>query len=67
MKISDKSTLMQISQVFFLQNVENLMKFLEMEQKIEKRFCVFKIIAFESEAANSHNPEENICHCQSVC
>ena len=27
-----------------------------MEQKIEKKFFVFKIIAFEMGAANSHNP-----------
>ena len=29
----------------------------EIEQKISGRFFVFKIIAFESVAANSQNPE----------
>ena len=33
---------MQISQVFFLQNVENLMKFLEMEQKLKKGFAFLR-------------------------
>ena len=36
------------------------MKILEMEQKIEKSFSVFKIIAFESEVANSHNLEQDL-------
>ena len=30
-----------------------------MEQKIEKIFFVFQIIAFELGVANSHNPEED--------
>ena len=33
-----------------------------MEQKIEKKFFVFKIIAFEMGAANSHNPEQDTSH-----
>ena len=38
-----------------------------MAQKIEKRFSVFKIIAFKLGAANSHNPEQDFCHGQSMC
>ena len=39
----------------------------EMEQKNEKQLLVLKIIAFESGKANSHNPEQDICHWQSMC
>ena len=38
-----------------------------MEQKIEKKFFVFMIIAFESGIADSHNREQNACHQQSMC
>ena len=38
-----------------------------MEQKNEKKLLVLKIIAFESGKANSHNPEQDICHWQSMC
>ena len=38
-----------------------------MEQKNEKKFMVLKIIAFESGKANSHNPEQDICHWMSMC
>ena len=38
-----------------------------MEEKNLKNFLVLKIIAFESETANSHNPEQNTCHWQSMC
>ena len=38
-----------------------------MEQKNEKKLLVLKIIAFESAKANSHNPEQDICHWQSMC
>ena len=31
----------------------------EIDQKIEKNFAVFKIIAFESGAANCHSPEQD--------
>ena len=37
-----------------------------MEEKNLKNFLVLKIIAFESETANSHNPEQNTCHWQSM-
>ena len=37
----------------------------EMEQKIQKKFSVFKIIAFQLGAANSQNPEQDTCHQQS--
>ena len=38
-----------------------------MKQKTEKKFFVFKIIAFEQGTANSHNPETDTCHQQSNC
>ena len=38
------------------------MQFPEMEQKIEEEIFVLKIIAFESGAANSYNPERDTCH-----
>ena len=38
----------------------------EMEQKIEEKILVFKIIAFEFGAANSHNPEEDTFHWKSM-
>ena len=30
-------------------------------------FLVLKIIGFESGTTNSHNPEEDTCHWQSMC
>ena len=38
-----------------------------MEHKNQKKFLVLKIIAFESGKANSHNPEQDICHWMSMC
>ena len=38
----------------------------EMEQKNLKKLLVSKIIAFESETTNSHNPEQDICPWQSM-
>ena len=38
-----------------------------MEEKNEKKLLVLKIIAFESGTRNSHNPEQDICHWQSMC
>ena len=38
-----------------------------MEQKNQKKFLVLKLIAFESGKANSHNPEQDICHWMSMC
>ena len=38
-----------------------------MEQKNKKKLLVLKIIAFESGKANSHNPEQDICHWMSMC
>ena len=38
-----------------------------MEQKNEKKLLVLRIIAFESGKANSHNPEQDICHWMSMC
>ena len=43
------------------------MKILQKKQKIEKNFFVFKIIVFEEGVAISHNPEQDICHPQSMC
>ena len=37
-----------------------------MEQKNQKKLLVLKIIAFESGTTNSHNPEQDICHWQSM-
>ena len=39
----------------------------EMQQKILKKLLVLKIIAFELGTTNSHNPEQDICHWQSMC
>ena len=38
-----------------------------MEQKKQENLLILKIIAFESGKANSHNPENDICHWQSMC
>ena len=38
-----------------------------MEQTNLKRILVLKISASESGTTNSHNPEQNICHWQSMC
>ena len=37
-----------------------------MEQQIEKKFLVFRIIGFELRVANSRNPEQDTCHRQSM-
>ena len=38
-----------------------------MEQKNLKRILVLKISASESGTTNSHNPEQDNCHWQSMC
>ena len=38
-----------------------------MDQNIQKKLLVLKIISFESGTRNSHNPEQDICHWQSMC
>ena len=38
-----------------------------MEIKNEKKFLFLKIVAFELRTRNSHNPEQDICHWQSMC
>ena len=43
------------------------MKIPEMEQRIEKKLSVFKIIAFESGVASSDNPKQNTCGQESMC
>ena len=37
-----------------------------MEEKNQKMFLLLKVIAFETETTNSHNPEQDPCNCQSV-
>ena len=39
----------------------------EMEQKNDKKFLVLKIISFELGTTNSHCPEQDTCHWQSMC
>ena len=53
--------------LLFPKNIESWMKISEMEQKMERNFLVFKIIAFKQGMANYHNPEQDICHQQSTC
>ena len=38
-----------------------------MKQKNNKKLLVLNIIPFESGTTNSHNPEEDNCHWQSMC
>ena len=38
-----------------------------MEEKTEKTFLVFNLITFKYGIANSHNPEQDTCHCKSMC
>ena len=38
-----------------------------MGEKNQKKFLVFKIIAFEMGSTNSHNSEQDTCHWQSIC
>ena len=42
------------------------MKNPEIEQKNQKMFLVLKIIVFELETTNSHNPEQDPCDWQSM-
>ena len=43
------------------------MQFPELQQKIQQKILVSKIIAFKLGSTNSHNLEEDNCHCQSIC
>ena len=38
-----------------------------MEQRNQKKLLVLTLIAFEWRTANSHNPDQDICHWQSMC
>ena len=38
-----------------------------MGQKNRRKLLVLKIIALESGTTNSHNPEQDTCHWQSMC
>ena len=51
----------------FFQNVSNLIEIAEMEQKIQKKFFLFQIVAFELGVANSRNIEQDTCHRQPMC
>ena len=43
------------------------MEIAELERKIEKKACIFKIIAFEFGVANSRNIQEDTWHRQAMC
>ena len=43
------------------------MQISEMEQNNLSNLLVLKITALESETANSHIPEQDICHWKSMC
>ena len=43
------------------------MQIQEMEQRMQKMFLPFQIIAFELGVANSHKLEQDTCHRQSMC
>ena len=50
----------------FFQNPSNLLYIPQMDQKIEKKFFLFQIIAFGLGVRNSRNLEPNTCHRQSM-
>ena len=54
-------------QHLFFQNVENLRQIPEMEPKIQEKFFVFQIIAFELGVGVSRNIEQDTCHRHSAC
>ena len=43
------------------------MEFPEIKQKNRKKLLVLNIIPFESGKTNSHTPEQDNCHWQSMC
>ena len=51
----------------FFQNTLNLMYISEMQKKIEKKFRVLEISAFELVAVNSRDSKQNACNRQSKC
>ena len=53
--------------IFFFINVQSLTQFPEIEQRDQKKFSFWKIIAFEPESTNSHKAEQVTCHWQSIC
>ena len=53
--------------IFFFKMFQIWRRFHQWEKKVRKKFLVFKLIAFESGAENSHNPEQDTSHWQSVC
>ena len=46
---------------FFLKNVQNLMQIPKMQQKFQKKFLLFQIIASDLAALNCLHQEENTC------
>ena len=51
---------------FFLKNVQNLMQIPKMQQKFQKKFLLFQIIASDLAALNCLHQEENTCDGQSM-
>ena len=43
------------------------MKLAERKQKNQKNFLILKITAFEWGMTNSHNPEYDTCHWETMC
>ena len=43
------------------------MQFPEMALRNQEKLLVLTLIAFEWRTANSHNPDQDICHWQSMC
>ena len=52
---------------FYFQNVQNLIQIAKMQQKVDKNFLLFHIIAFQLVAINSLYYYENTRSWQSTC
>ena len=53
--------------IYFFKMFKIWCRFQKMEQPNQKKFLVLTIIPFESGTTNSHNPEQDNCHWQSMC
>ena len=53
--------------IFFFKIFEILYRFRKWIKRNQKKFLVFKMIAFESGSTNSLNLEKDTCHWQSTC
>ena len=51
----------------WFQNFWKLIYIPEMEEEVDKKFFVFRIIAFELGVANSHNLQQDTCHPETMC